>query len=415
MCVRRLFLVCLPVYWLVVSPGQAETPSIVDHQDSIEIDVGLSLSHLVELTVELYPDSYWLEALEEEAKAIERRSESWLAGAPSLGLAFQEATSGTLHYADAVIEAPLWNFGQRDAEKALAQQSQKSAQTQKDLIKLRVAGLLRTTLWNLALMDLRYEQASADFIITQRLVTKIKKLYELGELSRADSLLVQSELLQKKSILTQSEAEVMHARRSYISITQSNTMPDNFYESLIGLNNIEQSHPALQAIKGLIDKKRAEIETIRLVGAGQTALTVGVNSDRGDFRSNKTESFIVAVDIPFGGSAHLAPRIAAANVELNKLIAMRAHLLRDLERQHHEAKHSLQVNHAELDIANELKQIAEQHLKMAELSFSVGEIDIIDFMKIQSRTHQSILNAKERSITLQRDIALYNQSVGVTP
>jgi outer membrane protein TolC len=68
-----------------------------------------------------------------------------------------------------------------------------------------------------------------------------------------------------------------------------------------------------------------------------------------------------------------------------------------------------------LDIANELKQIADQHLKMTELSFSAGEINLIDFLKILSRTQQAILNAKERSITLQRDIALYNQSVGVTP
>lgn len=415
MFIRRLILVYLSVYWLAVSPGHAETLPIVDHRDPIETDVGLSFSGLVELTLKLYPDGHWLKALEEEAKAIEQRGESWLAGAPTLGLAFQEATSGTLHYADAVIEAPLWNFGQRDAEKALAQQAQKSAKTQKDLIKLRVAGLLRAALWDLTLMDIRYEQASAEFDITQRLVAKIKKFHELGELPRTDSLLVQSELLQKKSILTQSEAEAMHARRRYISITQSNTMPGNFDESLIGLNKIEQNHPALQAINGLIDRKRAEIETIRLIGAGQTALTVGVNSDRGDSRSNDTESFIIALDIPFGGSAHLAPKVAALNVELNKLIATRAHLFRALEQENHEAEHNLQVNRAELGIANKLKQIAEQHLKMIKLSFSAGEIDLIDFLKIQSRTQQAILNAKERSIILQRDIALYNQSVGVTP
>ncbi len=413
--VLRLFLVGLPIYCLAVSPSQAETRPIVDHRDPIETDVGLSLSDLVESTVKLYPDSHWLKALEEEAKAIEQRGESWLADAPSLGLALEEAFTGTLYNGNAMIEAPLWNFGQRDAEKALAQQAQKSAQTQKDLIKLRVAGLLRTALWNMSLMNLRYEQASTDFDITQRLVAKVKKLHKLGELSRADSLSVQSELLQKKSILTQSEAEVMHARRRYISMTQSNTIPDNFDETLTDLNEIEQSHPALRSINGLIDKKRAEIETIRLVGSGQTELAVGVSSERGDDRSNETESFVIEVDIPFGGSAHLAPKIAAANVGLNQLIATRAHLLRELEQEHHEAEHNLRVNEAELDIANELEQIAEQQLKMAKLSLSAGEIGLIDFLKIQSETLQAILKAKQRSITLQRDIALYNQSVGMMP
>ena len=82
---------------------------------------------------------------------------------------------------------------------------------------------------------------------------------------------------------------------------------------------------------------------------------------------------------------------------------------------HHEAEHNLEVNEAELEIANELKRIAEEHLKMMEISFSVGEISLMDLLKIQSRTQQAILKAKERAIMLQRDIALYNQAVGVLP
>jgi hypothetical protein len=39
----------------------------------------------------------------------------------------------------------------------------------------------------------------------------------------------------------------------------------------------------------------------------------------------------------------------------------------------------------------------------------------MDLLKVKSRTQQAILNAKERSVMLQRDIALYNQAVGVLP
>ena len=97
------------------------------------------------------------------------------------------------------------------------------------------------------------------------------------------------------------------------------------------------------------------------------------------------------------------------------MIAEREQLYRNLEQAHHEAEHALEVNRAELDIAKELKQIAEEHLKMTQLSFSVGEINLMDLLKIQARTQQAILNAKERSVMLQRDIALYNQAVGVLP
>jgi len=415
MFIRKLRLIFLAMYALALPPGFADSPVILANLNPIEVDTELSFPDLVDATLQLYPDSTWLNTLEEEAKAIAQRSESWFAGSPTLVLAYQEASSGTLHIGDAVIGAPLWNFGQRDAEKALAQQAQRSAQSQKDLTKLTVTGLLRTALWNMSLMNLRDEQALSDYKTSQLLVTEIEKRYKLGEMSKSDLLLAQGELLQKRLSLVQAEAEVMRARKLYISITQSNIIPGHFNESLFGLSKIEQNHPGLQAINSLIDRKRAEIDAIRLTGSGQNVLWMGVNSDHGDSRSNRTESFNIMLEIPFGGNAHLAPKIAAAHVALNKLIAQRTQISRDLNRMHQEAEQNLQVNQAELDIANELKQVVEHNMKITELKFSVGEIDLIDFLKIQSTTQRAILNAKLHSITRQRNIALYNQSVGAMP
>ena len=132
-------------------------------------------------------------------------------------------------------------------------------------------------------------------------------------------------------------------------------------------------------------------------------------------RSNKAEFFNVGVSVPFGGRAHIAPQIASINVELNRLIADREQLYRDLEQAHHEAEHNLEVNKVELGTANEKKNVSEELLKMTQLAFSVGEIDLMDLLKIQSQTQQAILNAKERAVMLQRDKALYNQAVGVMP
>jgi outer membrane protein TolC len=156
---------------------------------------------------------------------------------------------------------------------------------------------------------------------------------------------------------------------------------------------------------------------VRAIGSGQSSVTVGINSDSmtSDVRSNKTESFNIGVNVPFGGAAHLAPQLAATNVELNRLIADRAQLVRDLEQTHHEAEHNLQVNETELKISDELKDAAQRYLEMMLVSFSVGEIDLIDLLKVQSRAQQAILNAKERAVILQRDQAFYNQAVGVLP
>ena len=119
--------------------------------------------------------------------------------------------------------------------------------------------------------------------------------------------------------------------------------------------------------------------------------------------------------VPFGGEDHLAPQIAAANVELNKLLAEREQLYRDLQQAHHEAEHNLEVNKAELDNANQLNKTAKDLLIMNSTAFSVGEINLMDLLRIQAKAQQAELNAKERAVMLERDIALYNQAVGVLP
>ncbi len=388
-----------------------------DHHDDLIEDASLSLANVVVLTMEKYPDIRWLQALEEEARAVKQRSESWLAGAPQAGLRFQEATSGSLHYIDGYVQVPLWNLGQQSAEQRMGEKAFVSAERQSAAIKLRIAGLVRVTLWDIALQKIRYEQALAEVDIYGKILAKVQRRVELGDLARSDVLLAHSELLQKHSVLNLAEAELMHARKRYSSITQANKIPVMYQEKLAGVQEVQATHPELQALSSQIERKQADLDALKKQGSGQTNVSVGVNSDRftTDPRSNKTESFNIGVTYPFGGTVHAQPHIAAANVKLNALMSEREQMLRNLQQLHHEAEHNLEVNRIELSIANELQQVAEQHLKIAQLSFASGEINLMDLLKIQSRTQQAIFNAKERAVMTLRDQALYNQAVGVLP
>jgi cobalt-zinc-cadmium efflux system outer membrane protein len=418
MFVLNLFFKVLMVFLLAAPFTFAETKPIVAHNDPIETDNSLTLSHIVDLTMEKFPDMAWLKSLEEEALTIRQRGEKWTYGPMAAGLRYQEVTSGTVHYVDAFVAVPLWNLGQREAEQKYGIKSENSAELLTAATKLRVAGLVRGALWDMELQQVRYQQARAEIDIFEKLLAKVERRVELGDLPRSDVLLAQTELLQKLSVLTQVEAELMHARKRYSSITQQNKIPGSYREQLAPIKRIEFNHPSFVAMNSQIERKQAEIDAFNLQHSGQTQVVVGVNSDRpsnNDPRSNNTESFNIGVNVPFGGNAYYAPHVAALNVELNNLIARREQLYRDLELAHHEAEHNMEVNEAELEIAKELKRVAEDHLGMMELSFSVGEINLMDLLKVQSRAQQAILNAKERAIMLDRDIALYNQAVGVLP
>ncbi len=415
---NRIPLGCCAIFFALNAMCYAQPKLLVNHHDVIEVQKNLTLAQLVDQTFEKHPDTAWLQALEAEAAALNQKADSWIAGAAQTNVSYEEATSGTLHYMGVGVEVPLWNIGQRDAQRELGQQSSVSAQLQIKAIKLRIAGLVRHALWEMDLQKNRYEQAVLELDSFKQLYAKIQRRVALGDLPRMDELLVQTELLQKRSALTQAEAELMHARKRYASITQTHKIPEQYQESLTPFKEVEQSHPALVALSGQIERKQAELEAQKLVGSGQSSVLVGVNSDRAsrhDPRSNNTESFNIGINIPFGGDAHLAPQVAAINVELSKLLSERDMLYRELEQAHHEAEHSLAVNRAEMKTAEELKNAAVQHLKMTQLSYEVGEINLLDLLKVKTRAQQAILNAKERAILLQRDYALYNQAVGVLP
>lgn len=412
--IKRLFFLIL----LTVSHCYAHDDAIVEHHDYIQTDKNLTLSQVVSLTLEQFPDQMLNTARQQEANALQQRGNSWLAGAPNIAMRYQDDLPGDdigSREIEAELELPLWNWGQRSAGQKVAEEAQLSVKEQSSIIKLDVAGLVRLALWNIELENIRYLQAKSNLDISQQLLNKIKRRVELGDLPRTDFLLAKSDHLAKRSLLTQAEAELMHARKSYLSLTQMSTIPVSFKEELSPIIEISASHPKLAAMNAVVRRKQAELKWVKSAGSGQSSFILGGKSEKDDVNADDIESMSVELSIPFGGSAHLAPEIASANLELTEAYAKRVHLFRDLEKEYHEAKHALEVSRTELKLANELKQISESLLRMTRLSFSAGETNLIDLLKIQAKSLDSIRLAKEQEIMLQKNIALYNQAVGVQP
>lgn len=427
---------CLPALWLLSSVAfaqeisQAESamvsqapsvrePLTVNHHDPIEPDPQLNLAQLVEQTLEKYPDRLINEALAQEATALQERGDSWVAGSTALALDYNDdrvTEDRGQREASAKLEFTVWNWGQRSAAQAVAEEAQRSALKQSAAIKLEVAGLVREALWDMALAESQREQAQFNADISAQLLDKIRKRVALGDLARADLLLAETEDLQMRSLLTQAEAEVMHSRKRYTNLTQTAHVPMRYEEVLSSLETIASDHPLLAAANALVARKQAAIEWSKATDTiNQPKVNIGAKTSRDQYGYDDTQSAGVGVVIPFGHSTYDAPEIAAAQLELNQTLAQREHLQRRLEKNLHEAEHLLEVTRAELKLAEEMRDLAGQHLKMSEISFSAGEINLLDLLKIRARSLEAMRHAKELAIQLQRHIALYNQAVGVLP
>lgn len=406
------------IYLIVNSTScLAEQQHIVDHYDSISIDPQLSLAELINITFENYPDTRIVPALQQEVIALKQRGNSWLAGALTASMYYRDdlvSDDTGNREIEGAVEIPLWNWGQRKVGQRLAQQTGITNGLKEKVIKWQVAGLVRSALWDLTLEKQRYLQAVKAYEVTEKLLSTIKRRVDLGDLPRADYLLAKSELLQKKSALISSEAEMMHSRIRFSTLTELNRIPDDYLEKQSLLTDFN-THPALIAANALLEQKKRQLNWVKSTGSGQSTFALGGKSERGSREEHDIESMTFSLSVPFGGDSHLAPEIAASNLEYSQVIIQRNQLFRTLEQALHEAEHGLKVDRAQLEIANELKTIATSHLKMARLSFDSGETNLMDFLKVQTRTQEAIQNASEKNIILQRDIAFYNQAVGVLP
>lgn len=424
----------LPAFILMVSaaladidpPGQVKLEHAADqqlldpaHHDQIEIDPELTLGQVVDLTLEKYPDRLINEALVQEAEALNVRAESWTAGSRALYLDYYDDTvtnqSGN-SYADAKMEVTPWFWGQRSAAQAVADHAHVAAYKQSAAMRLDVARLVREALWNMAMADTRAQQAKYTLELSKKLLEKVKLRVELGDLARTDLLLAESEYLQNRSLYNQAEADMMFTRKNYANLTRMTRMPASFNEKQSQIKEIRADHPLLEAMNAVIERRRSGIDWAKTTDTiNQPKFNIGTQFSNSGMGGGNTQIAGVGVVIPFGHTTYDAPEIAAANLALNTALAQQEHLLRALEKGLRDAERALELSRVELSIAHELKQIAETHLKMTEISFASGEINLLDLLKIQTRSLEALRNAKEQEVRLQHNIALYNQAVGVVP
>jgi outer membrane protein TolC len=392
---------------------------LVDHLDPLPYDEKLSLKQVVDATFEKYPQGSMIGALKDESQALSQRTESLIAGYPMIYLQYIDdrllSNQGVMQIQSG-YQIPIWMWGQRSASRAVAEEAEKSANLFAVALKHEIAGLVRESLWNLLLMENRRGLAQQVYEVSQQLLATVKRRVELGDLARSDELMAESDLLDKKSQLTLAEAEVMHARKAYINLTRLNKAPKQFDEKRSSTAAIQEQHPAIAAANAVVERAQAEVEFTRLSKQGnQPSIMIGMQNERFEGQSNINNETNLVLQVPIGGDSWNAPFVAQANVALTQKIADRASLIRRLEKALHEAEHILEVDRATLEIANQRKEIAETHLKMSRLAFEAGEIQLIDYLKIQATSQAAIRDAVERAILVQRDTAFYNQVVGVVP
>lgn len=409
------------------APSQSSTSQtekakfLVGHVDELTYDSALTLGEVVETALMEFPRTVLAQALSEEARAWHRRAATWLPGPVALAGNYSGDRVGdnTGNWAiDTEFILPLWKWGQQATAQRVTEKARQYASMYREGLRLEVAGLVREALWDLKLREVEYAIAKEVLVLSERLLSQVRRRVEAGDLARTDLLLAETDFLKTKADAVTAEAEWMHARWRYRNLTRLDKAPASFEEALSPKTVVSPQHPLLLALTARIEQEKARLQYTRFeadVGDQQVMLSLGSHHEHTARGGESLNSINARLYIPFGGGAYQAPNVASVLTALAEVEAQRAELHRQLEQELHEAEHMLQVDRVQVQQAETRYALAKTSLELSRKAFAAGEMDLIDLLKVQVMAQEALRDAERWRVQVKRDVARYNQVVGEVP
>ncbi len=402
----------------VAAPLLAADITDMAYRHQVEASPDIDLHGVFIAALALDPRSGLPEAYRREAAALSARAGSLLAGSPALALRHQSDQAGTnrgLREWETSVELPLWRWGQRQASRDLADAAGSHADAHSRALELDIAGLVRNTLWELALAEERSKLARQAWITAQALERDVRRRVQAGDLADADLLLVRDETLSKLDEYLLATTEVRHAEKRYMVLSGLPRRPVDFSEEPSRRNTLTDNHPLLLEARYRLERAQAALLQLQHAGSDSPQLIIGTRRDQEAVTGTTHDSIGIGLRLPFAGANHAGPAIAAANSQLAEAQSAQLALQRTLELALHEAEHTLETLRAEMELAQEQQTLAQENLRMARIAFDLGEIDLVQRLRIQTRAYTAERTFSLRKLQLQQAVARYNQAIGETP
>lgn len=393
----------------VMMPLSAQTPADV---------MPAALSRMVDATLARYPDAELPQAQREEAQAIARKSQAWLAADPSLRISHQDGALGSnprLRTWEAGLDLPLWLPAQHRAWQQLARQSEAARLAYTRYLRWQVSGEVRELLWTAALAKNRLLQAQQAQASASVLHDQVRRQVQAGELPQMDQLLSENELLARQAEVVAAQAELDRAMTQARSLIGMDITAEVLPEPLCPVRLALQDHP-LYTLSGLrVARAQAEQDRARGERRAPPVLSVGSRRERGAYDPVYTNSVGVELTVPLGLTSQAGPAIASQALAVAEAQAEFKRTQREVELNWRQAQQTLTSTRQAQQVAEQRSTLAKRNLQMAQSAFNLGEIDLMDLLRVREQSLNAVREREQQTLLLERAIALCNQSAGVIP
>lgn len=382
------------------------------------------LANAVEQAWRLNPQAAGLDALDAEAHAAQEVAAGLTpeAGSISIGSLTDRLNrnQGKQEY-EAEFAIPLWLPGQKAARETEAASRVDEAIAKRAALRLEVSGELRDAWWALAaarsakaLSDRRLEAARA-------LETDVVRRYKVGELSRIDANLAQTEThaagaerLEAEATLLQAE-QVVHILTGFPAPKVLSEESPTTRRIADDTDDSAQSHPLLAAATAAARSARARVTVADESRRAAPELALRVVRERGDFAESYSNSVGIILKIPFSSGSQVRRETSAAQGEANQadadLLRTQTRVRLDAER----AQRNLQSAERQFVMAQERRQLSAENLRLAEKAFSLGESDLATLLRIRAASFDADAFYDRQRVARAAAISRLNQALGVLP
>lgn len=381
-------------------------------------DPDLTLEEVIEITLARHPTIAAIDARRSESGALTGAARRWFSAAPALVFSHLNDdpldARGQQEY-QAGIELSLWRAGQKTAARELATSASAQAGAAADLLRWEIAGMLRTTLWDIAGAENSLALARDAVDIAREVVRVVERRIEVGDLPESDGLLARSALLEKEIAAIDREAELLDAERVYRSLTGIDERPVRFGEPRAERDDFDETHPALAFAEAEIERARANRDLTAKSSRGSPSLAIIPRRQRDPLTAYYNNSVALEFRLPVGGERYGAPQRASASRAVAEAQSRQGLLLRELDLALHEAEHELSVVEQSLDVVARRAALAERQWTTGQAAFELGEIELRDLLRLQENLLTARTDVARFEIRQQRTVAMMNQALGELP
>ena len=376
------------------------------------------------VTLRAAQDAAWLRAVAaREAEGQRRGAEADRAVASSLwaappSLAMSHRDDRLQRHAgrretEIGVAVPLWLPGQRTARVGTAEAAAAQAQAAEQVARLRLAGDLRESAWQVAALQAELAQTDTQAQSLKQLADDVERRVRAGDLARADALAAQAEQLAAAALKTDVQQRLQAARSRWTLLTGLTTAPDLTADT--ATQGPATTHPELQFASLSTELARRRVELVRLSRRDAPELTVGVRQDTPSRSESSQGSLVIGLRLPFGTDDRNRPLEAAALTEFDVARTHEQRLRERLGSDIAAARDAQRSAQSQLDAESARAQLLRERATLIDKSFRAGESPLPDLLRALAAAAQADSAAVRQTAALGLARARLQQALGLLP